>query len=157
MNHKTNIITCQSDEDFSIAKKLTKDYMEWLGMDLCFQGIDEEMANFSVIYNEPSGCFIYAVINGIVTGGVGVRKLEDGVCEMKRLYVYDQYRDQHIGLLLCQEIIATSKKLGYQKMRLDTVEKLTQAIKLYNSLGFYEIPTYYNNPDEAVKYFELEL
>lgn len=157
MNNNSNIIICKTDDDFTIAKKLTNDYMEWLGMDLCFQGIDEEMDNFSSIYNHPTGCFIYISENGIIKGGVGVRQLERGICEMKRLFVYDQFRGQHFGLLLCQEIIAMSKELGYKKMRLDTVEKLTQAIQLYKNLGFYEISSYYPNPDETVKYFELEL
>lgn len=154
---EAQLIICQTKEDFSIAKKLTKDYMAWLEMDLCFQGIENELATFNNMYNKPTGCFIYIKVNDVVAGGVGMRLLsENDICEMKRLYVYEQFRGQQIGLILCQKLIKISQLMGYNKMRLDTVSKLQKAIKLYNSLGFLEIPPYCENPDKTVKYMELE-
>jgi ribosomal protein S18 acetylase RimI-like enzyme len=151
------IITCTTYYDFNIAKKLTQDYMEWLGFDLCFQGIDKELATFDKMYNQPVGCFIYAKYNGVLAGGVGIRLLEDRICEMKRLYVYADYQGLNIGLKLCKEIITIAKKMGYKKMRLDTIAKLKQAIKLYKFLGFYKIDKYCENPDKTVQYMEIKL
>jgi len=148
---------CKTDNDFSIAKKITTDYMEWLGIDLCFQNIDNEFAIFNKMYSKPEGCYIYATYNKVIIGGVAVRSIDKNICEMKRLFVYDNYRGLNIGVLLCNEIIRISKELGYKEMRLDTVSKLKNAIKLYENLGFSEIPAYYDNPEESVKYMGLKL
>ncbi|MEM9324859.1 MAG: GNAT family N-acetyltransferase [Bacteroidota bacterium] len=149
--------TCESIEDYEIAKKLTTDYMEWLQMDLCFQSIDKEFETFSQMYGPPSGRFLYATIDGVVAGGVGVRKINDQVCEMKRLYVYEEFQGLGLGRRLCDELLKVAQDLGYARMRLDTVEKLQRAIHLYQKMGFYEIPKYYENPDKTVRFMELAL
>lgn len=151
------LVICNNSIQFDLAKKLTKDYMKWLGEDLCYQGIEKEFETFHTMYNSPLGAFIYIEINGEIAGGVGVRKLESGVCEMKRLYVYDKFRGNQLGQLLCEKLLDISKELGYSKMRLDTLPSLKSAVKLYESLGFYETSKYYNNPDERVKYMEIEI
>lgn len=150
-------ITCKTTNHFNLAKKLTHDYMEWLGEDLCYQGIENELENFHKMYNSPKGAFIYVIINGEIAGGVGVRELEEGICEMKRLYVYNKFRGNNLGHLLCEKLIKEGKDLGYNKMRLDTLPKLKNAVSLYKDLGFYEISKYYDNPDERVNYFEISL
>ena len=76
---------------------------------------------------------------------------------MKRLFVYDKFRGHQLGLLLSKELLKVSKELGYQKMRLDTIPRLKNAMQLYFLLGFYVIPKYYNNPDKNVVYFEKKL
>jgi len=154
---KIELNICSIPSEFNLAKKLTKDYMEWLGEDLCYQGIEKEMETFHIMYNKPIGAFIYVVVDGEIAGGVGVRKLENDICEMKRLFVYDKFRGQKLGLILCQKLIEVSKELGYQKMRLDTLPSLKSALKVYQNLGFYETSQYYNNPDERVLYWELKL
>ena len=151
------IVSCSTSEHFNLAKKLTKDYMLWLGEDLFDQGVEKEFSIFHEMYNKPNGCFIYATINGTIAGGVGVRYLEKDICEMKRLFVYDAFRGHQLGKILSDELIKVSKNLGYKKMRLDTIPRLKNAMELYQNLGFYEIPKYYDNPDESVVYFELEL
>ena len=151
------IITCSTQDHFDSAKKLAQDYMDWLGLDLYYQGIDKEFDTFHKMYGQPIGSFIYATVDGKVAGGVGTRFLEDGICEMKRLFVYDEFRGHNLGRILCDKLLKISKDLGYQKMRLDTIPKLNNAMQLYSQLGFYEIPKYYNNPDKSVVYFELKL
>ncbi len=154
---KPELIVCNTTEHFNTAKKLTKDYMTWLGEDLYYQGVEKEFEIFHNMYNKPTGCFIYALVDGVVAGGVGVRFLEEGICEMKRLFVYDDFRGHQLGKTLCKELTKISKELEYSKMRLDTIPKLNNAMQLYIDLGFYEISKYYNNPDESVVYFELDL
>jgi carbonic anhydrase len=154
---KQKLIICKTSEQFNFAKKLTKDYMTWLGEDLCYQGIDKELETFHEMYNSPSGAFIYVTIDNEIAGGVGVRKLADGICEMKRLFVYEKHRGLQLGQLMCEELLKISTNLGYKKMRLDTLPKLKKAVKLYKNLGFYKITKYYNNPDERVSYMEIIL
>ncbi len=156
-NKEISIHSCNLKEDFEIAKSITKDYMLWLGMDLSFQNTDKELQIFSTMYGLPSGAYIYAKMGGRVAGGVGVRYLTSDICEMKRLYVYEEYRYQGIASLLCSKIISISKDLSYSCMRLDTVSKLVEANSLYDKLGFKDIPKYYDNPDLTVRYMELTL
>ena len=154
---KPELIICSTPEHFSLAKKLTQDYMTWLGEDLFYQGVEKEFDIFHKMYNKPTGCFIYVMINNEIAGGVGLRYLEEGTCEMKRLFVYGNFRGHQLGKILSNELINIGKNLVYKKMRLDTIPKLKNAMDLYRDLGFYEIPKYYNNPDKSVVYFELEL
>ncbi|MFB0923986.1 MAG: GNAT family N-acetyltransferase [Vicingaceae bacterium] len=154
---KPELIICTTPAHFNSAKKLAKDYMDWLGLDLHYQGIDNEFENFDKMYGKPNGSFIYATIDGKIAGGVGTRFLETGVCEMKRLFVYEEFRGYNLGEIICYELLKISKELGYSKMRLDTIPKLNNAMQLYKNLGFYEISKYYNNPDKSVVYFELSL
>lgn len=157
MKEDFTIHICNSKEEFAIARTITQDYLEWLGMNLDFQNTEKEFQVFETMYGKPEGCFIYATIDGVITGGVAIRKLDSKICEMKRLFVYNSSQGKGLGQFLCDKIISIASELGYSKMRLDTVSKLKSAIGLYKKIGFYEIEAYCSNPDPTVKYMELEL
>ncbi len=148
---------CSTDSDFSCAIRITKDYIQWLSMDLSFQDIDRELLNFPVMYGPPDGLFLLALREGVPAGGVGFRPLEAGICEMKRLFVYERFKNQGVGRILCRALISEAEALGYEKMRLDTLNRMKAAMLLYESLGFREIAPYRFNPDPAAKYLELDL
>ena len=148
---------CSTDSDFSFAIQITKDYIRWLNMDLSFQDIDNELSNFSSMYGHPNGLFLLAWYRDELGGGVGLRMLETKVCEMKRLFVYDQLKNRGIGRSLCIAVVQEAKKMGYEKMRLDTLGRMKAAMKLYKSLGFEDIEPYCFNPDPTTKYMELNL
>ena len=109
------------------------------------------------MYGEDCGAYIYALINGYVAGGVGFRKLSSDICEMKRLYVYEDYRGGGLAYRLCQDLIFLSKSMSYCKMRLDTISRLVKANSLYDKIGFRDIPKYYDNPNPTVRYMEINL
>ena len=109
------------------------------------------------MYNAPNGLFLLAWYNGKISGGIGLRFLDTIVCEMKRLYVYDKFKKKGIGRILCTELIKEATILGYEKMRLDTLSRLDEAINLYENLGFKIIKPYRFNPDPTTKYMELNL
>jgi putative acetyltransferase len=148
---------CATESDFSSALQITKDYIRWLNMDLSFQGIDKEFSNFASMYGPPNGLFLLAWHRGELGGGIGLRILEAKICEMKRLFVYEQFQGKGLGRSLCTELIQESIKLGYETMRLDTLEQMKAAIRLYENLGFKEIAPYRFNPDPTTKYMELRL
>jgi ribosomal protein S18 acetylase RimI-like enzyme len=148
---------CSTDSDFYFAMQITKDYIRWLNMDLSFQDIDKELLDFPSIYGPPNGLFLLAWHGGELAGGVGLRMLEPKVCEMKRLFVYDQFKSKGVGRSLCTALIQEVKNLGYEKIRLDTLGRMKAAIRLYMSLGFEEIESYRFNPDPTTKYMELSL
>jgi len=109
-------------------------------------------------YAEPDGRILLAFINNDLIGGVAMRPLEEeGVCEMKRLFVREKWRGQGVGRSLTWQILNMAKGVGYKKMRLDTEKSLDIAIKLYQTFGFSEIDQYYDNPLEDILYMEKEL
>ncbi len=148
---------CEKDSDFLFAKQIVKEYIRWLNIDLSFQDIDKELSDLSSIYGPPNGLFLLAWHEDELAGGVGLRMLEPTVCEMKRLYVYDQFKNKGIGRRLCIALIQGARNLGYEKMRLDTLDRMKSAIGLYKSMGFKEIEPYRFNPDPTTKYMELSL
>jgi putative acetyltransferase len=156
-NNKIEICICRNPQDFDLAKKITLDYMVWLNMDLSFQDIDKEFKIFEKMYGYPNGCFLYAKLNDEVAGGVAFRKFEKGICEMKRLFVYNVYRGRGVGKVLCLNLVKIAKSYGYLKMRLDTIARLETANKLYENIGFYDIARYRQNPDKTARFMEIDL
>jgi ribosomal protein S18 acetylase RimI-like enzyme len=139
------------------VKRLFREYEEFLGCDLCFQGFGEELASLPGEYSHPDGVLVVAVDGDSVAGCVALRKQEEGICEMKRLYVRPGYRGTGLGRRLAVDVIERAMELGYSVMRLDTLDRLEAAMRLYESLGFRRTEPYYPNPLEGVVYWELEL
>lgn len=141
------ILHAETGEHIDAARKLFREYEAWLGLNLCFQGFEEELANLPGKYAAPEGRLLLAFSDENLAGCIALRKIEDGVCEMKRLFVRDEFRGARIGIALIEKLIEEAQKIGYKKMRLDTYPpKMGKAVKLYESHGFYEIPPYYHNP-----------
>ena len=145
-------------EDLAQVRRLFRAYADWLAVDLCFQGFERELAELPGCYAPPSGRLLIARVGGDVVGCVGLRPLEPGVCEMKRLWVEPGFGGHGIGRALAESIVAAAREIGYERMRLDTLpERMPAAQHLYRSLGFREIPPYYDNPLPGVTMLELAL
>ena len=152
------IVEADTDEDVAHIRGLFRAYADWLNVDLCFQGFEEELAGLPGMYAPPKGHLLLAKVDGKVAGCVGLRPLEDGICEMKRLWVEPDFLGLGIGKRLAEAIVEAGRELGYQAMRLDTMpERLKAAGSIYEALGFKEIPDYYHNPLDGVVMFELTL
>jgi ribosomal protein S18 acetylase RimI-like enzyme len=148
----------ESEEEVKQARRLFEEYGASLGFSLCFQNFDKELTELPGDYAPPHGRLLLAMENDQVAGCIALRKIGDGIGEMKRLYVRPEFRGQGLGRTLTETIIETARDLGYQRLRLDTLPgKMDQAIAMYRSLGFKDIERYYNNPYEAAAFMELSL
>src|SRR6266478_5060081 len=148
----------ESSEDTQQARQLFEEYAAWLGINLCFQNFDKELAGLPGDYAPPSGRLFLAAEDDKVRGCVALRKIGDGIGEMKRLYVRPAFRGLGLGRTLTVKLIAEASSLGYQRVRLDTLPgKMEQAVALYHSLGFQEIAPYYQNPVAGATFMELVL
>ncbi len=157
MTQPLTIARAEGSEDMGRVRELFVEYQDWLGVDLCFQGFDEELENLPGKYAPPGGRLLLARQGEAVAGGVGMWRLEDGICEMKRLYVRSPWRGKGLGRRLAWAIVTEARAAGYARMRLDTLGHLTAARALYRDMGFVEVAPYYRNPHEGVTYMELDL
>lgn len=151
-------IFAKTENEFQKAKILFLEYAKSLNFDLCFQNFESELNTLNIQYNLPYGRLILVLNeNNFEIGCVGIRKLDKKISELKRMYVKKEFRNKGIGKKLLQSAIEESKKLGYEKIQLDTISTMTEAISLYEKFGFAEISSYRYNPFENAKYFELNL
>lgn len=154
----TTLLPVTTPEQIEIVRKLFIEYQQWLNFSLCFQGFDKELADLPGKYTPPKGRLYLAEVDGTTAGCIALRPMdEEGVCEMKRLYVRDAFRGKKLGRVLTEKILADAKEIGYRTMRLDTLQRMETARTLYTKLGFKIIPAYYNNPMNEVVYMELQL
>jgi putative acetyltransferase len=145
-------------EDIGQARRLIRAYADWLAVDLCFQGFERELSALPGAYGPPAGRLLLARAGDDAVGCVGLRPLEPGICEMKRLWVEPGFSGAGIGRRLAETVIQAAREIGYSHMRLDTIpERMPAAQQLYRSLGFREIPAYYDNPLPGVTMLELML
>ena len=154
----TEIIQARSADHIEQARELFREYSAWVETDLCFQNFEKELAALPGSYAEPDGRLLLAFHEAQLAGCVGLRKIGEGICEMKRLFVRDAFRGKGIGRGLIELIILRAQEIGYQRMRLDTLPpQMNDAIALYRSFGFKEIEPYYENPVPGAKFMELNL
>jgi ribosomal protein S18 acetylase RimI-like enzyme len=139
------------------VRRLFSEYATSLGVDLGFQGFAEELATLPGGYAPPTGRLLIAMQGDEIAGCVAVRQLEPGVCEMKRLFVRPAFRGLGIGRALTDRMIQEAGEAGYQRMRLDTLPSMAEALALYRRIGFREIPPYRHNPIRGAVFLELEL
>jgi GNAT superfamily N-acetyltransferase len=156
---RVEILPARSADEIAMVKTLFREYAASLGVSLCFQGFDQELAEMPGAYASPAGRLFLVHVNGQPAGCVGLRPLDggEGRCEMKRLYLRPGHRGLGLGRRLAELIIAEARDIGYRKLVLDTLADMKTARALYAELGFREISAYYDNPLPGVLYAELDL
>ncbi|MEZ5646191.1 MAG: GNAT family N-acetyltransferase [Burkholderiaceae bacterium] len=150
-----------SQEDLLQARALFEDYQSDLGIDLCFQDFENELATLPGEYAEPSGALVLAFVDGAAAGCCALRPLVNSdhlnACEMKRLFVRPAFRGFGLGRLLVDEILSLGRLAGYSNMLLDTLSDMEAARALYQEAGFIEVAPYYHNPLPGAHYLKVEL
>jgi len=136
------------------AIQLFNEYANSLNISLAFQNFSEELNIIESMYGSPSGCLLLVYDKEQAIACAAYRKIGEGICELKRMYIKPSYRGLKIGQTLLEMLCSSAFDNGYSTMRLDTLDTMLPAIGLYKKNGFYEIPAYYHNPNEGVVYME---
>ena len=158
MNDDIRLTHVQSGPALEDIRALFLEYARGLNFNLCFQNFDRELEELPGPYGLPHGRLILCEVDRRPGGCIAVKRLGSGVCELKRLFVRPEFRRRKLGLKLTQHIIDEARSIGYTVMRLDTIRgTMDNAIALYESVGFREIPAYYQNPIPNAFYMELRL
>jgi ribosomal protein S18 acetylase RimI-like enzyme len=155
------LVEAATSAQFAGARALIEEYAAQLGalmgIDLGFQDFAAELSRLPHMYGPPSGCLMLAGRDDEWIGCCALRRFDEGVCEMKRLYVRPDARGAQLGQKLAQSVVLKARMLGYRRMVLDTLQDMIAAQTLYRSLGFRETEPYYFNPMAGVTYMELIL
>lgn len=151
----TVIVAAARPDELDRVRALFRAYQRDLGVDLCFQGFEDELARLPGEYAAPGGALLVARADAEPVGCVALRPLDAGLCEMKRLFVLPDHRASGAGRSLAQAIVLEARRLGYVGMRLDTLSTLTRAMHLYATLGFRRIAPYNDNPLAGAVFYEL--
>ena len=152
------LVQVESSAQVAQARELFLEYEQSLGVKLCFQNFDQELAGLPGHYAPPDGRLLLAEYEGQLAGCAALHSWEPGVCEMKRLYLRPSFRGRGLGRVIAETIIAEARNIGYRQMRLDTIEPIMKdAVEMYRKLGFREIAPYRPNPIAGAMYMELQL
>ncbi len=139
------------------ARALFQEYADELGVDLCFQCFDDELTTLPGKYGPPAGRLVVVLDEGAPVACGALRPLDDATCELKRIYVKPAYRGRGLGREITARLMDDARDIGYSIVRLDTLRRLLPALKMYEALGFAEIPPYNFNPEPDIVYLERGL
>lgn len=152
------IISAETPDQIEEIRRLFREYEKWLGLDLCFQNFERELAGLPGKYATPTGRLFLILVENKPAGCVALRKFDEEVCEMKRLFVRDRFRGLGLGKLLIERLIEDARAIGYKKIRLDTLpEKMPSAVALYKMYDFQPVEAYYKNSYGETLFMEKNL
>ncbi len=158
---QVNIASPTGTQGLHTVREIFREYAAGLGVDLCFQQFDEELAGLPGEYAAPRGALLLATVDGKVAGCCALRPLDTAdypnAAEMKRLYVRDAFRGMGLGRQLVEAALDAARQSGYASVLLDTLDDMEAARTLYEELGFVEIPPYYHNPIAGAHYLKVDL
>jgi GNAT superfamily N-acetyltransferase len=151
------IVRAETSTQIDWARTLFAEYVASLPVDVSYEDVPRECVGLPGAYGPPRGELLLALVDGAPAGCVALRPLDLETCEMKRVYLRPEWRGRGIGRELVETILAAARRIGYRRMRLDTIPALKAAVSLYRSLGFRVIAPYRAIPAERVLFMELDL
>lgn len=155
--NQLTIVVPDSNESLHAVRSILVQYAGLRRYDIALGNFQHELNQLPGKYSPPGGCLLLASWQSIPAGVVAYQTIGDGVCEMKRMFVLPEFQGKGIGKALALHLIEEAKKAGFTRMKLDTHPWMTQALRLYEKLGFVATARYNDNPTAGIRFFEVEL
>ena len=150
-----NLVQATAPAELAAVRELFAEYAVGVAEPVCFAGFERELAGLPGEYAPPAGRLLLALEDGAPAGCVALRRLDEASAEIKRLYIRAAYRGHGLGRRLAQAAVDAARTAGYARVVLDTLPKMQEALALYESLDFVEIPPYLAQPTPGARCFEL--
>ena len=161
MASQIQLVTPRQPGELDALRRIIREYADSLNIDLCFQDFDAELAGLPGEYGAPRGALLTVLVDGLLAGCCALRPMDTvdypNACEMKRLFVRQQFRGLGLGRQLVEAILDAARGAGYDCVLLDTLDDMEAARTLYEDFGFVEIPPYYHNPIAGAHYLKAPL
>jgi len=151
------IFRAESPAQIAEVRALFTKYVEELRIDLSYQQYPTELAQLPWRYAPPRGDLLLAVENGRAAGCVALKPIDVDTAEFKRFFVRPSFRGLGIGLALGRAIVDRARRIGYRRLRLDTLPSMKSALALYVTLGFRPIEAYHHTPVKGTIFMELDV
>lgn len=155
------LLTPTQPDELAATRAIFQEYAEQLGVDLCFQSFDTELATLPGEYAAPRGTLLLAWVDGALAGCCALRPLDNvdyaNASEMKRLYVRKAFRGFGLGRQLVEAALDAARASGYDCVLLDTLVEMEAARALYEDLGFTDVPPYYHSPIPGAHYLKVDI
>ena len=155
--HAIDIVSAQFPADAARVRALIEEYVDWLALDLAFQGLAHELDHLDTVYGAPDGFVLLATVDGEAAGCVACKRYGEGVGEVKRLYVRPAFRGRGLGFQLLDSLLQRARRNGTQCVLLDAVPQTIDAQRMYLRMGFQEVPTYYASPLAGTRYYQYRI
>jgi len=146
-----------SRNDIAAVSGLWREY--WKSIDLPdeFQGFGEELKGLPGVYGEDGGALLITFIDDVAAGTIALRRLNHHAGEVKRLYLRPAFRGRGLGRRLLEEVVERARAIGYETLYADTLPIMTEALSLYERMGFENVDAYANNPTPNAIFLRLNL
>lgn len=151
------VIRPAGDHDTPAIRKMLEEYLEWIGLDLGFQAIDQELAGLPGDYAPPRGALLVAIEGERYLAMIALRPIDAAIAEMKRLYVRPDARGRGLARQLITRLCDEARRLKYTEVRLDTLPKMGEAQALYETYGFVDIEPYYETPIAGTRFMSKKI
>ena len=147
----------ESPEDIARVQQLWREYWESIGLPMDFQGFGEELRGLPGVYAREGGVLLLALAKEEPAGSIALRRLNQTSGEVKRLYLRPKFRGQGLGRRLLEAVIERARAIQYDCLYADTLPSMTEALSLYERIGFERVEAYSDTPTPGEIYLKLKL
>jgi GNAT superfamily N-acetyltransferase len=153
---RLEVLPATTGESIQSVRELFQEYWSAFEFSPCFQNFSTEVEQLPGAYSPPGGRLGLAWVNCELAGCIALRPKDATRGEAKRLYVRPRFRGCGVGRALMDWMIEEARSIGYHEIVGDTLPVMASALKMYQGMGFEQLPPDPETPQGAI-YIRLDL
>lgn len=151
------ILRAETAGQLDSVRGLFAEYADAFPVRTCDGNFGRECGALPGDYAPPRGELLLALVGDEAAGCIALKPVDRETCEMKRFYLRPAFRGRGLGRELAEAIVEAARRIGYRRMRLDTLASMKAAIGIYRSIGFRVSLPYRDIPIENAVFMELAI